>query len=124
MSGNARNEGFHLGLELSCSAIPGPGVDISQIKGRCVNAGFVVSPAVDSISLYPQLTLRQQSQLQELSTTQLAAYLEGTGQQLSPDELRFLHTLAVERIDGSNESQEAIALSRRLMDIAAQRIAS
>lgn len=123
MAQEAHNEGFYLGLEVSCSAIPGNGIDVSRFKGRCANAGFLVSQATDRVSLSAPLTPQRKAQLQNLPTKQLAEHLENSGQQLSADELRFLHTLAVDRMDGSDASHEAVALCRRLMEIAAQRIA-
>jgi hypothetical protein len=84
----------------------------------------VVSELAASASHSP-LAERRKAELRTLSSSQLLALVQLSGAALPPEELRFIHDLAIERLtqDGGPFSEGADELSREVMQVAVRRIA-
>ena len=73
----------------------------------------------------PSLTEERKAELRKLTTSQLLVLVQDNGAKLSPEELRFLHDLSLERLTTNVEplAQGADLLSREIMQVAVNRLA-
>ena len=119
------NEGFRVLDDFVCDAIAGPEGPGAGSLGRGASAGIhVVSEFMVSASAQP-LAEGRKTELRKLSSSELLAIVQLTGPQLTPEELRFIHDLAIERLtqSGGPFPEGTDALSREVMQLAVRRIA-
>jgi hypothetical protein len=84
----------------------------------------VISEFVEMASPSP-LAEERQAELRRRSSLELLALVQFHGPDLTPEELRFIHDLAIERLAHGDApfSQGADKLSREVMHVAVRRIA-
>jgi hypothetical protein len=119
------NEGFRLLEEVVCEATPGPEVPTVASPGRGINAGVQVVVEVVARPTQPPLGEERAAELRALSNAQLLALVRSSGPTLSPDELRFIHDLAIRRLGqgGPPATEGAEELSREAMLVTLNRMA-
>lgn len=111
------NEGFRLLDEFVCEATPGPELPAAAAPGRGVNAGVQVVVEVVARAPQPPLSEERAAELRALSNLQLLALIRSSGPTLSPEELRFIHDIAIQRLGQSRPptAEGAAELSREAM---------
>jgi hypothetical protein len=119
------NEGFRLLEEFVCAATPGPEVPAAAPTGRGVNAGVQVVVEVIARAPQPPLNEGRVAELRALSNLQLLALVRSSGPALSPEELRAIHDIAIQRLGerAAPVAQGAEELSRETMQATLNRIA-
>jgi hypothetical protein len=120
-----RNEGVSGVTEFVCDAILAPGIAADASPGRGVNEGVRgVTEFVMDASSGP-LPEGRESELRSMSTADLLTLVRSCGREVSAEELRFIHGLAIERLTRETVPlcREAEKLSREAMQAAVKRIA-
>jgi hypothetical protein len=114
------NEGIHVLEDFVCEATPVPGVNSATSPGSGINAGIIVSDD-DLSGSRPHLSAKE---LRELSNSQLCNLLEMSGPNLSPEDLRMIHDIAIERLLQNEPavSEGAVNLSKEAMQVTLHRI--
>src|SRR5690242_21875626 len=91
------NEGFRVLDDFVCEAISGPAGSGAGSMGRGANAGMHVVSELAAGASHAPLAEGREAELRKLSSSQLLALVQLSGPALSPEELRFIHDLAIER---------------------------
>jgi hypothetical protein len=111
--------------EFVCEAIQAPEVPAAASPGRGANAGVQVVVEVVTRPTQPPLSEERAAELRALSNPQLLALVRSSGPTLSPEELRFIHDIAIRRLGqgGPPAAEGAEELSREAMLVTLNRIA-
>lgn len=133
MAGPGNNEGFRVLEEFVCEATPAPQVPLNAPAGRGVNEGAHVTSELVARGSESPLAQERQAELQRLSTPALLTLVQLDRSKLTPQELYFIHDIAVERLTPGesllradaflNFTRDADELCRAVMQEAVCRIA-
>jgi hypothetical protein len=124
-SPSGKNEGCRVLEDFVCEALPGPGIPVGIPLGRGAKVSVqMLSEFAVNVAQLP-LTDERKAELRKLTTAQLLVLVQSNGAKLSPEELRFLHDLSLERLTTNAEcvAQGADLLSREIMQAAVNRLA-
>jgi hypothetical protein len=120
------NEGVRVLEDFPCDAIcatdfPGPAA-----PGRGVNADIKVLAEFPACESRPALAAERTAELQGLANSNLLALVRLHGSELSAEELKFIHDIAIARLiqQDVRVSQGADEVSREAMQATLSRIAS
>ena len=118
------NEGFRVLEEFICAAKPGPGIPATPSPGRGANAGMRLIAEFVAPASHSPMPEEWKAELRQLDNSQLLALVQCGRSALTPEELRFIHEIAIQRLTQSADpfAKDADELCRAVMHEAVNRL--